>query len=79
MTDNGGRSVRIFRSISIDGPDAQDFKQTHTCKDSLASKQSCTITVTFTPKAQGSRTAWITVYDDGGGSPQLIGLNGTGT
>jgi hypothetical protein len=79
MTDNGGRSVRIFRSISIDGPDANDFKQTHTCKDSLSSKQSCTITVTFTPKAQGSRTAWITVYDDGGGSPQLIGLTGTGT
>jgi hypothetical protein len=78
MTNTGQRSIRIFQSISIDGPDASDFKQTHTCKGHLTSGQNCTITVTFTPEAQGSRTAWITVYDDGGGSPQLIGLSGTG-
>jgi hypothetical protein len=79
MTDTGERSIRIFRTISVDGPDASDFKQTHTCGNSLKGKQSCTISVTFTPKAQGSRTAWITIYDDGGGSPQRVALSGTGT
>ena len=79
MTDVGARSVRIFHTISIDGPDAKDFFQTHTCGNSLSGGESCGISVTFTPKAQGSRTAWITIYDDGGGSPQRIALSGTGT
>jgi hypothetical protein len=79
MTDQGARSVRIFHTIAIDGPDAKDFSQTHTCGNSLSGGQSCGISVTFTPKAQGSRTAWITVYDDGGGSPQRVALSGTGT
>jgi uncharacterized protein (DUF2141 family) len=79
MTNDGVRSVRIFHAISIDGPDAKDFSQTHTCGNSLSGGQSCGISVTFTPKAQGSRAAWITVYDDGGGSPQRIALSGTGT
>jgi hypothetical protein len=79
MTDQGARSIRIFHTIAIDGPDAKDFSQTHTCGNSLSGGQSCGISVTFTPKAQGSRTAWITVYDDGGGSPQRVALSGTGT
>jgi hypothetical protein len=79
LTDNGGRSIRIFHTISIDGPDAKDFAQTHTCGNNVSGGQSCGITVTFTPKATGTRTAWITVYDDGGGSPQRVALSGTGT
>jgi hypothetical protein len=46
---------------------------------SLAKRASCTITVTFTPKARGSRSANVTVSDFlGGNSTQNIALNGTG-
>jgi hypothetical protein len=38
----------------------------------------CTIDVTFTPTATGSRTGTITVVDDATGSPQIISLTGTG-
>jgi two-component sensor histidine kinase len=40
---------------------------------------SCTIQVTFTPKAKGKRSATLEVNDNGGGSPQKVGLIGTGT
>src|SRR5208337_760057 len=35
--------------------------------------------VTFTPKASGSRAASLTITDNAGGSPQTVGLSGTGT
>jgi len=35
--------------------------------------------VTFTPKAKGKRSAFLEVIDNGGGSPQKVGLIGKGT
>jgi hypothetical protein len=35
--------------------------------------------VTFTPSAKGKRTASVAITDNGGGSPQLVALSGTGT
>jgi hypothetical protein len=66
-------------SIAIVGTNAGDFAQTNTCPASLAPAQSCTITVTFTPSATGSRSASVSVTDNGGGSPQAVPLSGSGT
>lgn len=52
-------------NVSIGGTNAGDFTQTNTCS-SLAPLASCTVTVTFKPTQQGSRTATLTVTDSGG-------------
>ena len=66
-------------SISIIGIDAGDFAETNNCGKHLASGASCFIKVTFKPLAKGKRTADVSFTDDGGGSPQEVGLTGTGT
>ncbi len=59
-------------SISTTG----DFAQTNTCGSSIAANGSCTVSVTFTPTATGSRTGTLTV--NAGGST-TVSLTGTGT
>jgi hypothetical protein len=78
LTNKGGAAVNIT-SISITGVDAKDFAETNTCAKSVASGASCFIKVTFKPLVSGKRTADVSVYDNGGGSPQQVGLTGTGT
>jgi N-acetylneuraminic acid mutarotase len=64
-----------FTSIASTG----DYAQTNTCGTSLAAAGSCTITVTFTPTASGTRTGAVTLKDNSPGSPtQTIALTGTG-
>ena len=49
-----------------------------TCTTSLAAKSKCTISVTFTPTATGTRTGTLKVADSAVGSPQTSSLTGTG-
>ena len=44
----------------------------------MAAGGSCTINVTFTPTATGSRSATLTVTDNASNSPQTAGVSGTG-
>jgi hypothetical protein len=76
---NVGSTPLNFAGISITGANAGDFSQTNTCGTSIAAGANCTITVTFTPTAKGTRTAAVSISDDGGGSPQKVALTGTGT
>jgi hypothetical protein len=76
---NEGSTALTLTGISILGPDGGDFHQTNTCGTSVGAGASCTISVTFTPAAQGKRTASISISDNGGGSPQTVALSGTGT
>jgi hypothetical protein len=78
LTNKGSAAVNIT-SISITGVDAKDFAETNTCGKSVSSGASCFIKVTFKPLVKGKRTADVSVYDNGGGSPQEVGLMGTGT
>jgi hypothetical protein len=78
MLTNTGSAQLNFTGISITGTNAADFSQTNTCGTSIAAKASCTITVTFTPTATGTRKAGVSIKDDGGGSPQVVFLTGTG-
>jgi hypothetical protein len=65
--------------IAIDGTNSGDFAQTNTCGNLLAAQAKCTILVDFTPSAMGARSATLTITDDGGESPQIVTLTGTGT
>jgi hypothetical protein len=77
LTNEG--SVRLsITQITIAGQDKGDFTQVNACGTSLVAGASCTIDVWFTPKATGSRTAALTITDNGGGSPQKVSLTGTG-
>jgi Abnormal spindle-like microcephaly-assoc'd, ASPM-SPD-2-Hydin len=51
---------------------------TATCTTTLASKKSCTISVTFSPTATGIAAGTLTVNDSANSSPQTASLSGTG-
>ena len=75
---NTGNSTLNLTSITVTGLDPSDFTQSNTCGSSLAAATNCTISVTFTPVAAGSRQATLSVADDATGSPQFVTLTGTG-
>jgi hypothetical protein len=76
---NGGSTALTITSIALAGADTADFSQTNTCDGSVAALGQCTITVTFVPKAVGTRTAHITITDNSPapGSTQVVDLTGT--
>jgi hypothetical protein len=65
-------------SVTFTGADAGDFAQTNTCGSSVAAKGKCSISVTFTPHAAGTRTATLNINDSANNSPQTVPLTGTG-
>jgi hypothetical protein len=77
MTNHSGRTLSVY-GFGLRGSNPGDFGQTNTCGNSLAAGARCTISVTFTPQAKGSRTATLDVVDNGGGSPQVVTLKGYG-
>jgi len=76
---NHGSSALNLTTVRLAGTNAGDYAQSNTCGTSVAAGASCTLTVTFTPKAKGLRSAILGVADNGGGSPQTVTLTGTGT
>ena len=82
QVQNEGGTALTFTNIYIETTDDQsskDFSQSNTCGSQLAAGASCTVTVTFKPSKTGLRSAILGFLDSGGGSPQTIGLTGTGT
>jgi hypothetical protein len=75
---NVGRVVLNITELAITGADAGDFALTDNCGTSIAPQEGCTIYVTFTPIASGTRTASVSVADNAGGIPQTVFLLGTG-
>ena len=70
------------QSVSLDNitiSTTGDFAMSGTtCTTSLTAKNKCTISVTFTPTATGTRTGKLTVSDSANNSPQTANLSGTG-
>ncbi|MGA6961724.1 MAG: choice-of-anchor D domain-containing protein, partial [Candidatus Acidiferrales bacterium] len=80
---NTGTTTVTFNSFAISGTNPTEFAVTAAGTGSctvgaLASGASCTIGVTFTPAAAGTRTATLSIADNATGSPQTVGLTGTG-
>lgn len=76
---NTGKAAVSVTDIGITGANAGDFLETNNCGLSLGAGKACAISVTFTPRAAGSRIAQLSIFDNGGGSPQTVSLTGTGT
>jgi uncharacterized repeat protein (TIGR03803 family) len=78
LTNNLSTALTIS-SITFTGADPGDFASpSNTCGGSVAAKSNCTISVTFTPAATGSRTATLNANDGANNSPQTVALTGTG-
>jgi len=76
-----GTAPLTITTIAVTGTNSGDFAENDTCPKSpatLALGTSCTISVTFTPTANGPRTGSITFTDDASTSPQMVTLTGTG-
>jgi hypothetical protein len=77
LTNTGTTTLNIS-SITLTGTNASDFAQTNNCPTSLAANASCTFNVTFTPSANGTRSAALTLTDNAADSPESVALSGTG-
>ena len=65
-------------SIALQGQNADDFSASQSCANPLNNGSGCVITVTFSPKAPGTRSANLTVTDAALNSPQTVAITGTG-
>lgn len=75
---NVGQSTVRVSTITIGGANASDFSQTNSC-GSISAGASCTISISFTPAAVGSRSATVNVTFTSAISPVPATLTGTGT
>jgi hypothetical protein len=76
---NSEASAISISSIVFSGTDSVDFSQTNNCGTSLAPGATCSINVTFTPGANGTRTATLNLTDSSANSPQTVALSGVGS
>jgi len=66
-------------STSISIAASTNYSQINNCGTLLQIGTSCTITVSFTPTANGSLPGTISITDSATNSPQTVTLSGTGT
>jgi hypothetical protein len=71
---NTGTAAAAVSGVSTSG----DFSQTNTCGTSIAAGASCSVAVTFTPTASGTRSGNLTIASNASNNPVLVALTGTG-
>ena len=79
LTNNQSATLSITGVTS--NLEIADFKVTSTCPippSTLAAGASCTASVTFSPKAVGTRSGTLSFADNANNSPQTAALTGTG-
>jgi hypothetical protein len=77
---NTGNAALNISAVTISGTNPSDFaKSADTCTGAaVAPNNTCTVSVTFTPSATGSRSASLNFTDNASNSPQTVSLSGTG-
>ena len=75
VLSNSGTGPLTITSIATSG----DFSQTNNCGSSVAVGLSCTISVSFTPTAAGTRSGTLAVTDNDSTGSQMVSLSGTGS
>ena len=81
LTNASSSNQMNLTGIVLQGSNSGDFQESDNCLSNtpLGPGGSCTLSVSFSPHALGPRSAFASISDDAGGSPQKITLNGTGT
>lgn len=76
LVNQSANALNITGS-DMTGANANDFSiSNNTCGSSVSSGASCTLDLTFTPGASGTRTGMLNISDDGACSPQQVKLTG---
>jgi len=79
LMNAGTRAMTIVLPFTFTGTNPGDFMvQSNTCTASLAGGASCTFNVVFTPTATGTRSANVSINDDGTGAPETVPVSGSG-
>lgn len=73
VSDTGQASLTLA-AISASG----DFTQTNDCGAMISAGTTCTINITFSPTALGTRSGTVTLNDNAAGNPHRIKLTGRG-
>ena len=80
-TDSDSVTLSSSNSVTVSGGNAADFSMTGgTCANNLVLNQgqSCTVSVSFTPSAVGTRTANLVIASSATNSPTSVPMSGTG-
>ena len=80
VTNNGTANLSIS-AVALGGTNPGDFaKSADACTGATVTPgNTCTVSVTFTPSAAGSRSASLSFTDNASDSPESVSLTGTGT
>jgi len=80
VTNTGNASLMIS-GLQVSGSNAGDFAiSVDTCSGVIVPMSgTCSVSATFTPSTTGTEIASLQFADNAAGSPQSVGLNGTGT
>src|SRR5436190_20087025 len=78
---NTGSAPLFINSAATRGANPLDFTQVSDgCSGlTLAAGTSCSVSITFSPTASGTRSATFILTDNAAGSPQTVPITGTGT
>jgi len=78
---NTGNAPLFINSAATRGANPLDFTQVNDgCSGlTLAAGTSCSVSITFSPTASGTRSGTLIVTDNAPGSPQTVPITGTGT
>jgi hypothetical protein len=75
---NPGTAALTISGVTISGAASGDFSLQNQCGASLDPGASCTMNVTFTPSAAGTRNAVLTLTTNATGSAPSVALSGAG-
>jgi hypothetical protein len=79
LTNVSTTATLNISQVAIGGANPGDFQiQSSTCSGAINPGGTCTVVSTFTATAVGARSATLNFTDDGGASPQVIQMTGTG-
>jgi len=74
----GKKKTGLAVSIESENASPSVFAVTSGCKETLEPGKSCKVSVTFTPTDTTEQSGALTINDNVIGSPQTVGLSGTG-
>lgn len=78
VISNAGNQSLLISGITLAGDELSEFQQTNDCT-TVAPEQSCTVELSFTAAAEGSRTAELTIRSDDPERPEItVALSASG-
>jgi hypothetical protein len=78
QVSNPGNSNLVISGVQMAGSFPADFKLTHNCSTVVPNGTPCTINVTFSPQAEGSRPASVRILSNAGLGQNNVTVTGLG-